>query len=71
MGGERLTAEDRALLARLAKAGRTVPFSLMRGDPFDLYQRGLIDISHARSARGSMKITPAGRRALEDTSHDR
>jgi hypothetical protein len=70
MGGERLTAEDRALLARLAKAGRTVPFSLMRGDPFSLFQRGLIDIRH-RTARGSMKITEKGRRALEDTSHDR
>lgn len=71
MAGE-MTAGDRALLQRLERAGRTVPFSERLGDPFELYQRGLIDISHARSTRGSMKITTAGRAALaQDRADDR
>jgi hypothetical protein len=64
--GKGLAAADTRLLRRLAKAGKRVPFSERIGDPFALYQRGLVDISHANNAAGSMTITEAGRRALEE-----
>lgn len=64
----RLNTMDWALIRRLDRARRAVPLGSESKcvDPFQIWATGLVQISHARSARGFMKITTAGRIALQD-----
>ncbi len=63
-----LNTMDWALIRRLDRARRSVPLGSEPKcvDPFKIWATGLVQISHARSARGFMKITAAGRIALQD-----
>ena len=63
-----LNTMDWAFIRVLDRSGRaralgTEPLGV---EVFTLWKTGLIEISHARSARGFMKITAAGRIALQD-----
>lgn len=61
---ERLTASERAALQRLAD-GKSDGLGV--GIGFRLFFGGLAEIN----AKGEMRISEAGRRALEDTTDDR
>lgn len=63
-----LNSIDWALIRLLDRAGRAraLGSESLGVDAFKIWGTGLVEISHARSARGFMKITAAGRIALQD-----
>lgn len=63
-----LNSMDWALIRILDRAGRAraLGSQSLGVEIFTVWNTGLIEISHARSARGFMKITAAGRIALQD-----